>query len=393
MSIFGFWGKYPYTDFHTTNLDYVFKTLDEHTKEIANLHETDDLILERVDGLDDSVRALGENVNNFSRTLATMKTTVDGHTSDIARLKNDVSGINSRVVNIDGMVTNIDSRVTNIETGESQISGRVAILESDVNTIKGEQTVQNNRISALEQGGGGGGGGGGTTVAVNPLITSGDNIADITVNGVVNHLYAKKYSTVTAQAKVATGTEIATITINGTKTSIKNGVDPASFGDKVAFTPVLTSGTEVGTITINGADQKIYAPAGGGGGFDGWTDGYLTANGSTMHFRYNINVGMAILDDMGNFGLGFISPQDATMHSVTDIDIPNGYQLRFTCDGASDTIITTSGQYNARATFKIGKDFNGNISQSVRCIGIPTPAMYFPNNESWQVVYGVIEPI
>lgn len=406
MSIWGFWGKYPYTDFQSTNLDYIGKTLDEHTKDIKALKEADIALSEEMANLDDTVRALGDNVGSFSQELNTFSLTLNQHSGDIRNIRNDISGINTRVNNIDQREIILENRVTNVENGISNVSGRVADLEGEMNILHGEQIVQNNRISALEQGGGGGGGGG-VTVAVNPLITSGDNIADITVNGVVNHLYAKKYSTVTAEAKTTTGTEIATITVNGATKSIKNGIDPATLGDKVSFTPALTSGTEVGTITINGTDKKIYAPAGGGGGdsghgdgTSGWTIGAIgtekidhTHTVDYCPIKYNTDNGMLIIPGLcaenfhiwGKVVLGF----DFVVSSIT---IPNGYRIRFMMDMVRHPYAGEWAHMGVNVT--IEKSLEGEISTNVtRNYWDISGSEGYGASEYPNVIYGIIEPI
>lgn len=71
-----------------------------------------------------------------------------------------------------------------------------------------------------------GGGGGGSTVEVTPIVTSGEHIADIEVDGVTSELYAP--------------------------------TPPAP--TEIEVTPIVTSGDHIADIEVNGVTSKLYAP-------------------------------------------------------------------------------------------------------------------------------------
>lgn len=73
-----------------------------------------------------------------------------------------------------------------------------------------------------------GGGGGGSTVVIEPVLTSGTKIADVSVDGVKKDLYAPTPTPATA----------------------------------VTVTPVVTEGTKIASIGVNGQSTDIYAPKG-----------------------------------------------------------------------------------------------------------------------------------
>lgn len=71
------------------------------------------------------------------------------------------------------------------------------------------------------------GGGGGSTVEVTPILTSGEHIADIEVDGVTSELYAPEPTEPT----------------------------------EVEVTPIVTSGEHIADIEVNGVTSELYAPS------------------------------------------------------------------------------------------------------------------------------------
>lgn len=154
--------------------------------------------------------------------------------------------------------------------------------------------------------------GGGSDVSWNQIVQTGTQIASITINGTSYAVYAPSGgSSVSINRKTTTGTNIADITIDGVTTqlfapnggsggasslnelsdvtlaNLANGQvlqynsntskwenKSISVGDSVEFTQILSSGVKIGTITIDGTDYDIYAPKGGGGGFEPNGDSY-----------------------------------------------------------------------------------------------------------------------
>lgn len=56
---------------------------------------------------------------------------------------------------------------------------------------------------------------------------------------------------------LTSGTEIATVTIDGTATKL---YAPEGGGSTVTVTPILTSGTQTATISVDGTSTTLYAP-------------------------------------------------------------------------------------------------------------------------------------
>ena len=109
------------------------------------------------------------------------------------------------------------------------------------------------------------GGGGGSTVEVTPILTSGEHIADIEVDGVTSELYAPEPTAPTeveVTPVVTSGTKIATIGVDGDDVDLYAPTPTAP--TEVEVTPVVTSGTKIATIGVDGDNVDLYAPSGGG---------------------------------------------------------------------------------------------------------------------------------
>lgn len=74
-----------------------------------------------------------------------------------------------------------------------------------------------------------GGGGGGSTVVIEPVLTSGTKIADVSVDGVEKDLYAPTPT-------------------------------PPTPATEVTVTQVVTEGTKIATIGVDGVETDLYAP-------------------------------------------------------------------------------------------------------------------------------------
>lgn len=103
------------------------------------------------------------------------------------------------------------------------------------------------------------GGGEGSNVTIEPLVTSGLQIAKVTIDEEVMYLYIPTPQDADVDAVLTSGTKIAEITINNEVVEIF-----APSPTNVSVTPALQSGTKIADISVNGVNIPIYAPEGGG---------------------------------------------------------------------------------------------------------------------------------
>jgi hypothetical protein len=128
----------------------------------------------------------------------------------------------------------------------------------------------------------------GSTVIVNQVLTSGTEIAQISVDGEVVSIYAPTPQSVSVTQTLASGTEIAEINVGDTNTKLYaptttvtqtltegteigevNGTKlyaPSGGGSDVTVTPITTTGTNIANIAVNGTTYNLFAPTSGGGG-------------------------------------------------------------------------------------------------------------------------------
>ena len=99
-----------------------------------------------------------------------------------------------------------------------------------------------------------GGGGGGSTVQVTQVVTSGTNIADITVDNVTTHLYSPTPTDVEANPSTTGSTDLTKLKVGSTTYNIPSG------GSTVSVNQTLSSGTEIGGVVVNNVETKLYAP-------------------------------------------------------------------------------------------------------------------------------------
>lgn len=114
------------------------------------------------------------------------------------------------------------------------------------------------------------GGGGGSEVVINPVLTSGTKIADVTVDGEEKDLFAPPptpATEVSVTQTLASGTKIGSIEVDGQSTDLfaptPTTPTPAT---EVSVTQVLTEGTKIASIEVDGQSTDLFAPSGGGGG-------------------------------------------------------------------------------------------------------------------------------
>ena len=95
--------------------------------------------------------------------------------------------------------------------------------------------------------------------SVTQTLTSGTEIATVTIDGTATKLYAPTYTLPMASTSTLGGVKVDGSTI----TADANGVISATSsggGSEVSVTQTLTSGTEIGSVTIDGTSTTLYAP-------------------------------------------------------------------------------------------------------------------------------------
>lgn len=105
------------------------------------------------------------------------------------------------------------------------------------------------------------GGDSGDKVTVTQTITSGDELAKISVNGNETSILMPTLQ----EVNIATTENTGVVKPDGTTITITEDgiISSTGEGSEVSVTQILTEGTEIAKITIDGQDTSLYAPEGG----------------------------------------------------------------------------------------------------------------------------------
>lgn len=90
----GFFNKYPYTDFHELNLDFVLKALKEMDAKLDQIKE-------------EAIEAATENAKEYIDSL------LDGFLAEFERLKSDFAALNTHVSSLNTQFNNFVNYVNN----------------------------------------------------------------------------------------------------------------------------------------------------------------------------------------------------------------------------------------------------------------------------------------
>ena len=126
---------------------------------------------------------------------------------------------------------------------------------------------------------------GGSTVSVSQTLSSGTEVAGITVNGTETKLYAPTPTNVVANPSGTATTDLTKLTVGSTIYNIPSG---GGSGDSVSWTQLTQSGTKIAEIDINGTSTDVYAPtSGGASALSGLSDVTITSAQNNQDLTYD----------------------------------------------------------------------------------------------------------
>ena len=139
----------------------------------------------------------------------------------------------------------------------------------------------------------------GSIVSVFQTLSSGTEIAGITVDGNETKLYAPTPTTVEANPAGTGSTDLTKLNVGGTIYNIPSG---GGSGDSVSWNQITQSGTKIAEVTINSTTTDVYAPNGGGGAsaLEDLTDVVITTPSNDQAIVYDSTNFKWINKDVGN---------------------------------------------------------------------------------------------
>lgn len=215
----------------------------------------------------------------------------------------------------------------------------------------------------------------GSVVSVDPTLTSGTKVADITVDGNVSSLYAPQYK---AGTNITIDEETNTISAKG--------------GTTVTVTPALTSGTKVADITVDGINKVLYTPtvdstvfvprlSGGAAGFSFINDKIFVGD-----FTNNVNNAFTnvrkLVDASGNIMAGVLTGAKINGASFScNADGSAAFMHKTYPDTATIKSPNTGARNNAVLRFYATKDGVNSVGKlqfaiNTSTASTPTEAMY-----------------
>ena len=118
-----FFNKYPYTDFHELNIDFVLKKLTEIDTKIAVLEATVADHETRIGSLEGRTTALEGRTTALEGRMTTAES--------------DISSLKSRATSLEGRMTTAEGKITALETNDATQDSRLHALESaDIQSAK-----------------------------------------------------------------------------------------------------------------------------------------------------------------------------------------------------------------------------------------------------------------
>jgi len=158
--------KYPYTDFHELNADWLLETVKDAAAEAQEASDT--------------VATYNDRLTTVEGDLAPIKSAMPGLTSDVSDLKHDVGIMDSLITNT--INPGLDTLKNEVETASTGLLDRMTAAEGSISTLQNEVETPTtgllDRVSALENQPSTGGvteylrfGTGGTPIDWDPRIT------------------------------------------------------------------------------------------------------------------------------------------------------------------------------------------------------------------------------
>lgn len=133
--------KYPYTDIHDLNLDWLLKVV----KEMKDKFDSIDF-----DYIFNTLTELQTLTSTHTGQIAGLQDAIDGIGRDILQLQSDLESQGSDIESLQSSVTAIGDNITNIANRITTIEGNIRDIEDDIADLQSQGSGTSADISALE---------------------------------------------------------------------------------------------------------------------------------------------------------------------------------------------------------------------------------------------------
>lgn len=136
--------KYPFSDFHDLNLDYIIEHFKTFDTSIADLYSKYGALDTRLDTAEHDITVLTDRIRDNEEQDYQLRVRV-------GRAENNITSLQSRMTAVEGNVTSLLSRMSTAEGRINTISGVVNTLDNKMNTAEDDIDDLQGTVAGLAQ--------------------------------------------------------------------------------------------------------------------------------------------------------------------------------------------------------------------------------------------------
>ena len=138
-----FFNKYPYTDFHEMNLDWIVNKTEECVDTVSEF----DTRLTTAEG---NITNLQGRMTTAEGSITTLQSGVTSLQGRMTTAEGDISGLKTRMTTAEGNISTLQTNVTNLSNHDETTDRAVQALETNMTTAQGDISGLKTRMTAAE---------------------------------------------------------------------------------------------------------------------------------------------------------------------------------------------------------------------------------------------------
>lgn len=144
----GFSNKYPYTDFHELNADWLLETVKDAADTAESMDGRVTSIEAALPGMASSISDLTAGLGRTSSAVTTLTGTVDTLSESMIDAQADITNLGARTAINEGDIDGLDTRVTALENTGSSTSGIVLLFDSSSDPVSFDGRISYSWLAA-----------------------------------------------------------------------------------------------------------------------------------------------------------------------------------------------------------------------------------------------------